>query len=169
MSDAQNPASTTEAILAFLREVGLEPREGSVPEHGAVPGVRIEAGGLVVDRQRLRHPGDLLHEAGHLAVMPPERRPLVRGRLEPDPAEEMMAIAWSYAAALHLGLDLAVLFHDEGYRGAGASLRENFAAGRFLGVPMLQWVGMSYEPRQALAHGVAPYPHMVRWLRDRPG
>ena len=27
-------------------------------------------------------------------------------------AEEMMAIAWSYAAVVHLGLDASVVFHE---------------------------------------------------------
>ena len=31
--------------------------------------------GLVVDLAKLKYPGDLLHEAAHLAVAPPEFRP----------------------------------------------------------------------------------------------
>ena len=42
---------------------------------------------------------------------------------------------------------------------------ENFNAGRYIGVPMLHWFGMSIEPRQAAAAGLDPYPHMQRWVR----
>jgi hypothetical protein len=78
----------------------------------------------------------------------------------------MMAIAWSYAAAVHLQLPLEVLFHAEGYRGGSQSLIDNFAAGRYLAVPMLQWLGMTYDDKRAKEAGVDPYPNMVKWLRD---
>ena len=73
-----------------------------------------------------------------------------------DGGEEMGAIAWSYAAALHIGLDPAVVFHAAGYRGGSQSLLENFRAGRPIGVPILQWAGLNGDD----------YPRMIRWLRD---
>jgi hypothetical protein len=42
---------------------------------------------------------------------------------------------------------------------------ENLEAGRYAGVPLLQLSGMSCEPRQAAEKGVAPFPHMLRWVR----
>ena len=78
----------------------------------------------------------------------------------------MGAICWSYAAALHLGIDPAIIFHPHGYRSGSDSLLENFREGRYLGVPLLQWMGLTYEPRQASERGCAPYPHMTRWLRE---
>jgi hypothetical protein len=77
----------------------------------------------------------------------------------------MMAIAWSYAAAVHMGLDPAVVFHDDGYQGGGSSIVENFSQGHFFGVPMLQWLGMTVEPAQSSSRGLAPFPHMLQWLR----
>ena len=41
-----------------------------------------------------------------------------------DAGEEMGAIAWSYAAALHIGLDPRVVFHEDGYKGAANSHSE---------------------------------------------
>jgi hypothetical protein len=112
------------------------------------------------------YPGDLLHEAGHLAVMEPQRRRQCHIEVGDDAAEEMMAIAWSYAASLHLGLSPATVFHEGGYRGGSQALIENFSLGRYIAVPMLQWVGMTADPKRAAESGVAPYPHMLRWLRD---
>lgn len=83
-----------------------------------------------------------------------------------DPAEEMMAIAWSYAAVLHLGLPPETVFHAEGYRGGSSSLLENFREGRYLAVPMLQWLGLAHDEKQAQQLGASPYPHMLRWLRE---
>lgn len=156
-------------ISGFLAEIGIDVRRGELPEGTFLPGVQVEAGGLVVDEARLAHPGDLLHEAGHLAVMTSAERATAGADLAAGPGEEMAAIAWSYAACVHLGLDAAVVFHDAGYKGEGAALRENFAAGRYLGVPLLQWYGLTRErAAEAGAAGTsdAVYPRMGRWLRE---
>jgi len=116
----------------------------------------------------MRYPGDMLHEAGHLAVAVPERRRTLHLDIGQNGTEEMMAIAWSYAAALHIGIDPAIVFHPDGYRGGAASLLENFNEGRYLALPMLEWTGMAYGSKRAQAEGVAPYPHMARWLRPSP-
>jgi hypothetical protein len=158
-------SALTATIAAFLRTIGIDVRPGRVPEDTFLPGVWIDRGALVVDEASLRFPGDLLHEAGHLAVMAPARRSTIVGDAGPDAAEEMMAIAWSYAAAVHLQLDPVVVFHAEGYRGGSDALIENFQQGRFLAVPMLQWLGMAYDDVRAPAYQVSPYPHMVQWLR----
>jgi hypothetical protein len=160
------PDETLVRIIRFVRAVGLPVRACRIDGPTILPGITVSAGTLVVDDARLRWPGDLLHEAGHLAVVPAERR----GRLERDvratPAEEMMAIAWSYAAALRIDLPPEVVFHDGGYRGDSRALRENFAAGRYLAVPMLQWLGLAADEERAAALGVPPYPHMLRWVLD---
>jgi hypothetical protein len=120
---------------------------------------------LVIDEARLRYPGDLLHEAGHLAVATPERRGAMHDNVGDDAAEEMMAIAWSYAAALHLAIDPAIVFHKDGYRGGASELLENFNAGLYFAVSTLQWVGMTYDEKRAKNEGAAAYPKMRRWLR----
>jgi hypothetical protein len=158
-----NPVTAT--IVAFLREIGLQVRSTPLAEPTFLPGISIQHGTLIVDETLLRFPGDLLHEAGHLAVAAPSRRHLIMGDAGPDPAEEMMAIAWSYAAAVHLQLDPAIVFHAAGYGGGGASIAENFGEGRFFGVPMLQWLGLTLDQTQARERGVAPFPHMIQWLR----
>jgi hypothetical protein len=157
----------TTTIVTFLRGIGLVVRPGRVPEQAFLPGIWIDHGALVVDESCLSYPGDLLHEAGHLAVASPERRPTIVGDAGPDAAEEMMAIAWSFAAVVHLGLDPAVVFHSAGYQGGSAGLIENFQQGRYIGMPVLQWLGMTYDAIQAPSYQVAPYPHMVQWLRTR--
>ncbi|HLL45330.1 MAG TPA: hypothetical protein VK399_01415 [Longimicrobiaceae bacterium] len=93
-----------------------------LPDACFLPGVRVDRGRLLVDEARLLYPGDLLHEAGHVAIMPAAERGEREGDVGADLDEEIGAIAWSYAAAVHLELDPAVVFHAHGYRGAlGAS------------------------------------------------
>jgi len=152
-------------IAKFLRDIGITIRSGTVEDKTILPGILVEHGGLVIDEARLKYPGDILHEAGHLAVVPPDRRNDMHRDVGRDAAEEMMAIAWSYAAALYIGIDPGIVFHEGGYRGGGASLLDNFQSGHYFAVPMLQWVGMAYEQKKSLEAGVAPYPHMHRWLR----
>lgn len=152
-----------ERIIVFLAEAGIAVRERPLTAATFVPGILIERGELVIDREKLSYPGDLLHEAGHIAVMPPSERPGMSDNLKTGPGEEMAAIAWSYAAALHIGIDPAVVFHPAGYRGGAHSLLENFAAGRYLGVPLLQWYGLTRERDDGT--GAAVYPKMNVWLR----
>jgi hypothetical protein len=153
-------------IVDFLRGIGLNVTADTIQDRTFVPGIVIHHGVLVVDPPRLTYPGDLLHEAGHLAVMEPERRRACHIDVGKRAAEEMMAIAWSWAAGVHLGLDPSIVFHEGGYRGGGHAIVDNFAHGRFIAVPMLQWVGMTADPKRAADLGVAPYPHMLKWLRD---
>jgi hypothetical protein len=151
-----------ERMLDFVRWVGIDVRAAELTHETFLPGLDVERGALLVDAQRLSYPGDILHEAGHIAVAPAEQR---AGNLEPSPADEMTAIAWSYAAACHLRIDPAIVFHADGYKGGSNSIMDAFTDGRYFGVPLLVWYGMAIEPKRAESGGSAPYPHMLRWVR----
>ena len=127
----------------FLETIGfvivLDERADGFLEHA-----RIETGCRLVANLNHHHGvGDLLHEAGHLAVIPSLFRSRVSGDVEEtlspladeytrshtfhvndsfqeDPifrgilqAGEQEAQAWSYAAAIHLGIDPLLIFDDE--------------------------------------------------------
>ena len=144
-------------FVAFLTEIGIEVVRGDGGE-GFLPGVRVDRGRLKVDEQRLEWPGDLLHEAGHLALVPATRRPTTTDEVEvpgvPMGQVEPAAMLWSYAAALHLGIDPAVVFHEGGYRGRGPDLLRTFGFGVYPGLPVLVRLGLADDT----------YPRMVRWL-----
>jgi hypothetical protein len=153
----------TERLANFVRGIGIDVRPAQLPDPTFLPGLDIRDGIILIDEERLAYPGDLLHEAGHLAVTDPAERSAPK--LSPSDGDEMAAIAWSYAAAKHLGLDPAIVFHPDGYRGSSQAFVENFAAGRTFGQPLLQYYGMTFEARHAANNGAAPFPHMLRWLR----
>lgn len=155
-----------EKIARFFEAIGLAVRFAEIPGPTFLPGVAIRHGVLTIDPEKLLYPGDLFHEAGHLAVLPPADRVQADGDVGDDGGMEMAAIAWSYAAAAHLGLPADFVFHDAGYRGGAGSLRESFAAGYVVGLPMLEWMGLSADAKRAALLGVAPYPAMLRWLRS---
>jgi hypothetical protein len=154
-------------IVHFLREVGLTVREEPLPANTFLPGLTIRDGTLVFDRAALLYPGDLLHEAGHLAVLPGLARHSANAEeLDAASHAEESAIAWSYAAVRYLGLPADVLFHSGGYRGHAQGLVTTFSFGVYPGLPGLEAAGLAVSPRTAAARGVAPYPAMLRWLRE---
>ncbi len=164
MSEFQEPV--TARIVDFLRGIGLTVTAGELPTPGFLPGIQIRDGGLLIDPAQLLYPGDLLHEAGHLAVKTTDERAKAGSNVGKKLAEEIGAICWSYAALTHIGLDPAVVFHPAGYKGASQSFIENYTQGYHPGLPLLQWMGLTYDEKNAPAHGVPPFPHMVRWLRE---
>jgi hypothetical protein len=157
-------APVTGRIAGFLTEIGLTLRWELIEEPTRLPGIKIDRGSLLVDGARLRYPGDLLHEGGHLAVIPAEERMQLVGDAGSDPAREMMAMAWSYAAVRHLGLDPSVVFHEGGYSDGSRSLLANFSEGRYVAVPVLQWLGMTVDAARGAELGIEPYPRMLKWL-----
>lgn len=110
--------------------------------------------------------GDLLHEAGHLALLTPSTRAVATGRLDAElgAGYELGAICWSVAAAWHLNLNLDVVFHDEGYRGEGGHLAEVYRSGAAPGLPLLEWAGLTWSPGRE-PPGEQPFPVMRQWLR----
>lgn len=156
----------TSLMAGFLSSIGLETAPAVLSHETFLPGLMISHGTLLIDEARLAYPGDVLHEAGHIAVTAAARRQEFHQNAGSDAGEEMAAIAWSYAAALHIGIDLATVFHPDGYRGGARAIVENFSQGRYLGVPLLEWYGLTASKKDAIALQVPPYPHMLKWLRD---
>jgi hypothetical protein len=141
-------------ITEFLAGIGIEVERATLDDGTFLPGVTLQGGRLLVDEVRLAYPGDLLHEAGHVALVPAALRPRLSGEADVPGVDmatvETAVLPWSYAAALAAGVHPAAVFHDGGY--PGAALLEGF--------------GLTATGARAAALGVAPYPHMLRWLRE---
>lgn len=157
----ENPL--TERLAGFVRGIGIDVRSAELPERTFLPGLDIRNGAILVDEARLAQPGDILHEAGHIAVTDPQTRNAPT--LDPTDGEEIATLAWSYAALKHLELDPAVVFHPDGYKGGSQALIDAFTSGGSPGVPLLGYYGLTVEPKFAAARGVEPFPHMLRWIR----
>jgi hypothetical protein len=154
---------TATLIIDWLRQIGLTVRFTTLEAGTFLPGVTLEPGGLIVDPERLLYPGDLLHEAGHLATMLPAQRASTGSNAGSDMGDEIAAQTWSYAAAVHLSLSPETVFHPAGYHNSAARLIEIYRDGK-AGVPLLQWMGLTFD-RSRAASSIPPYPHMIRWLR----
>lgn len=155
---------TATRIIDWLRQIGITVRTAPLEAGTFLPGVTLEPGGIIVDPGRLLYPGDLLHEAGHLATMLPAQRASTGSNAGSDMGDEIAAQTWSYAAAIHLSLSPEIVFHPAGYHDSAARLIEIYRDGK-AGVPLLQWMGLTLDRKRAAENGVEPYPHMIHWLR----
>lgn len=154
----------TTRITDFLVEIGIQIHFETIHEPTFLPGIFIRQGELVIDKDKLLYPGDIVHEAGHLAVMPPRIRKDMTGDIGSDDkhiAGEIAAIAWSYAVCLHLGIDPYIVFHEHGYKGGGAHLVESFEQGSEMGVPLLVWQEMTESVRSNST--AFSFPKMRNW------
>ncbi len=177
-------------ILTFLSTIGLQTIERPFSK-GFLDGVRIENGILYFDPNDDFVEVNLLHEAGHLAVTPSQFRsfaqpnissleshfnawfrehpdafswpenPLGRAILQAGEAE---AIAWSYAACVHLDLDIAEYFERgfETFPEEPDRVSSGLVTGHYLGIHGLAHAGMTDSPRSTSEHA---YPKMRRWLQ----
>ncbi|MGZ4975639.1 MAG: hypothetical protein ACXV8O_00695 [Methylobacter sp.] len=164
MAMFENPL--TLQITDFIAGIGIPVRAGEVPDDVILPGILIDNGTLVVDEAKLKYPGDLLHEAGHLAVMPSMQRNASYNDVSKNAGDEIATLAWSWAALVYLNLPPEVLFHPDGYKGESDWLIDIFSNGGTMGVPLLQWMGLTAEPSKAEQLGWKAFPQMQRWLRE---
>lgn len=153
---------TLESIISFIEQVGIPVKKTTLLEATFVPGIKIHCGELLVDQKNLKQPGDLLHEAGHIAVMTPNERKEIKGDISlyrpPGVDDELAAILWSYAALTVLNLPANVVFHQDGYKGDSDWLIEQFEAGIYIGLHLLVWMELCDE---------LEYPKMKHWLRGK--
>ncbi|MEA5461199.1 hypothetical protein VB796_19200 [Arcicella sp. LKC2W] len=157
-------------ILSFLERIGIPVQITTLTSEMSLPGILINNGSLQIDLAQLKFPGDLLHEAGRIALAPSAVRSSLSHPIESQldfdvPTNSMMTIGWSYAAAIEANIPLEVLFHPEGYKGQNDSILFGFQSGQYIGLPMLQWLGMAFDAQNAAQHGVQPFPSIQKWFR----
>lgn len=153
---------------------------------GFIEGVRVVAGGLHVD-QGARASG-LLHEAGHLAIVPNAYRhylngdldegigqifdevdalglehdePLLRAMLQAGDSE---ATAWAWAAGKALCLPEEKIIQNDEYGGDGAFIRSALAANSYVGINGISHAGFCVM-RANPYRNLPVYPGMAFWLQ----
>lgn len=187
-------------IVDFLRGIGIEVADGELGRQGAaggfLPGVAVRAGKIYVDTETLVGSGDLLHEAGHIAIMPRRFRDRLGTDLHADtvaaiveevgpepPGDpmlacpkqqgELMAQAWSYAATLTLGISPACVFFPGAYKHTDYEgdhpMHRWLESGTHFGLHALASVGMTGHAGVFTMmgnNGLAPFPTMTRWVQE---
>lgn len=149
-----------ERIIHFLNDIDIKVVPTKLCDATFLPGLKLKGQSILMDESKLEYPGDLLHEAGHIAVTEECLRPHIGtdriGENWPSQGDEIVAILWSYAALSHLQLAPEVVFHNHGYRNASSWFVENFTNGIYMGLPLLNWMGMCDDNE---------FPKMKKWLR----
>ncbi|MCD2259045.1 hypothetical protein [Psychroserpens luteolus] len=149
-----------EHIIGFLESIDIQVVKTNLDDDTFLPGIQLQGQCILIDETKLKYPGDLLHEAGHIAVTEAKLRPHIStDKMEadwPTQGDEIVAILWSYAAVQHLQLDPSIVFHEHGYKNASPWFIEQFSSGTYMGLPLLSWMGLCEE---------AEFPKMRKWLR----
>lgn len=185
------PSSNLVCVVTFLQAIGL-PVEWVDHWDGEsfMDLVRIQHGGLVVQKEAAV--ADVLHEAGHLAVVPAPYRTWIHDdvdvglermldaietlALDPDDAlpkaamqaGEAEATAWAWAAGVHLGLAPHTIIADSDYQGMGQSLRVALGRGCDPGIRGLCRAGFCGQGSLAAQRGLPVYPALAFWLQGGP-
>lgn len=173
-------------VVDFLTSIGLVWR-WSPGAKGFIDGVRVVDGGLHIDPSA--RASNVLHEAGHLAIIPSRFRGLANGDL--DRAHQIMgeltdfsnpdapaaraslqcgdpeATAWAWSAGLATGIAPEHIIQDDEYDGTGRFVRLQLHAGQYAGINGLSFGGFCVvrPGRLAEIRQLPPYPALVRWLQ----
>lgn len=176
-----------DCISRFLAKLGFSVQRRCLTSRPTfIPGIYVEGMTLLVDTDMLLSPGDILHDAGHVAITPSIFRPHMIGgdfsaALTPhasrycdthpfiddngteDPiyrallqVGEHEAQAWSYAAVVASGIPPESVFHADGYEGRSEEIMLRMSIRRHFGINGLQAAKMTT---------VATFPAMIRWLQ----
>lgn len=173
-------------ITGFLAGIGFHVVRDIKPRTSFIPGVFINGMTICVDPTSLASPGDILHDAGHQAIIPSMFRPRVSGDISKSfgpladeyfdthnflvddngtedftyrallQVGENEAQAWSFAAAIAAEIPLRSVFHDGAYNGDGATIEVMMRINSHFGINGLQAAKMTR---------VVDFPKMIRWLQ----
>lgn len=168
-----------ERAYQFVNRIGIKLRFSHETPSSFLPGVWISNEQMYCNPSQLLCIGDLLHEAGHFAVTPSELRhawsiegfdfscisqipvllkngaenPLYRKLIDGD---EQAAIAWSYAAASDIDIDLHSIHLDSDFDGEWEPTVLALQLKCHAGINNLQNTEMSTN---------LLFPKMLRWLQ----
>lgn len=172
-------------VLAWLTSIGLQVERGSRPwQNLFAEGIWIEEGRLIVSADAMV--GDLLHEAGHLAVLPSRFRKLVSGDIDdlwgeraelvssvterlgqwPEDSEaralmqasDHETIAWSFAAALEVGVDPTLPFL-RGFKNDGQ------AEAIYMACCDKQYIGINGLRAAGFINAIGNFPILKKWVQ----
>lgn len=174
-------------IGAFLDSIGLK-SEKVTATSGLLPEIEIREGRVLYTSSC--HPGDLLHEAGHLALLPSRWRGWVNGDVSESSEriyEDLVRIgtefespvylavlqsgdqevtAWAWAAAVHLDIPMndRINMSPDTYQGGARDIRIMLQMGKYVGIHGLQHAGYCRAGNHPY-RGLPRYPQMAFWAQ----
>lgn len=173
-------------VMAFLNEIGIPAVFGEVHKDSFLREVAVVHGGLVVTHHA--KPSAVLHEAGHLALIPGQHRHKAHGDLDAVIADVLdeewddpccagavaaiqcgdpEATAWAWAVGMALGLESREIIMDSEYSSTGRSIRTQLSARAYVGINGLAAARLCVvkSPELAKVSGLPIYPELARWVQ----
>lgn len=166
--------------VAFMNHIGIPAKKGPVPRTSFLPNICIKKGGIVYNEKV--DVADILHEVGHIAIMPSKYRGLCSGDMDRSiakifnlaekdgdfeigspmyygliQASEAEATAWAYAVGKHLEIPDEEIILDDHYNKTGAEQRTMLSLKCHFGIHGLRAGGM--------IESVKTYPKLIRWTQ----
>ncbi|MGP1715658.1 MAG: hypothetical protein ACTS9Y_00635 [Methylophilus sp.] len=161
-------------VNSFIESIGIKVIKVESLQNGFMDDIEIVNGSIYITTNT--QVSNLLHEAGHLAIIPANLRHMANGdldesfdgifkmtsHLDPEhPIQKVLiqcsdpeATAWAWAIGQHLGIPDDQIIRDEDYDGEGKSIRWMLKCGKYFGIHGLAASGMT---------SVGSYPNMVIW------
>ena len=166
-------------VVDFINSIGIEAKfvDGA---NGFLDHVVIKNGTIEISPKA--SVGDVLHEAGHLAIIPKKFRHLADGDIDdsvenifsliqdldgdhPDmiamlQCSDTEATAWAWAAGKNLNIEEDKIIENHSYEGTGESIRLALRMRSYLGINGMAAAGMVKQRE---------YPSMIKWTQDADG
>jgi hypothetical protein len=184
-TEAKLDCPLAQKVMDFLNEAGL-PVSVVPGATGFVKNIALVEGKVQVDPKCL--PSVLLHEAGHLAVIPSRYRHLMTGNLYAsmrqifaDPEIDLMnpddpvsrallqcgdseVTAWAWAVGKHLGIHEDQIILDDQYQEGGDFVRMQLQTRGYIGMNGLSHGGFCVV-RANPYRPLPVYPELAFWLQ----
>jgi hypothetical protein len=175
-----------EKVTIALNDIGIEclPLNGA---KGFVDGVQIKNGKIFYCPIKAT-PSNILHEAGHLAIIPNKYRGKAQDNLSavmsvmakeidfsnPDIGDarafmqcgDTEATAWAYAFGKRIGLSEKLIIDDKDYDGSGATIRIQLKSSHYMGINGLAAAGFCARPGMHSHKPSNIYPNLSKWLQN---
>mgnify|MGYP003429519431 FL=1 len=184
-ADAKLDCKYAQKVMDFLNEAGL-PVSVVPGATGFVEDIALAKGSVQVDPKCL--PSVMLHEAGHLAVIPSRYRHMMSGNLyksmrqifeiaemnymDPDDSltrallqsSDPEVTAWAWALGKHLSIPEKLIILDSQYDNTGKEIRLQIKARCYAGINGLSHGGFCVT-RANPYRPLPVYPELAFWLQ----
>lgn len=173
--------------INFVRSIGIEV-EIRESVSGFIDHALIENGRLIVDPKC--PVSGLLHEAGHIAIVPRQFHHLLSGNLynslraifeseayvnaeiDSPLSRAILQIsdpevtAWAFAAGRHLGIPDDLIIMDHEYDGSGEEIRLRLQWKEYFGINGLAHAGFCALRKLYNPKNLAVYPELSFWVQE---
>lgn len=174
-----------ERLYKFLNNIGIATHI-TYDSKSFLNLIRIKDGELLI------HPkctiAHILHEAGHLAILPGRFRKYANDDLSnvmnkmsneidfsnPDSQEarafmqtgDCEATAWAWSAGKHLNISEKIIISNKNYDKTGADIRLALSANSYFGINGLSAAGFCSVRKFSNYRNLPIYPNLIKWIQE---